>query len=67
MQSVGELLFQIAVGLFTIALGIFLRRRAGNSESSSALRLFAKVAFVLGALMVLFAMLLLLSIAVRVS
>lgn len=59
MQNTSELIIQIFVGLFTIFLGVYLRRKAGTSESSSALRLFAKIAFVLGVLMVTFAVLLL--------
>ncbi|MFP4301216.1 MAG: hypothetical protein ACLFQZ_04235 [Spirochaetaceae bacterium] len=59
MQNSSELMIQIFVGLFTIALGVYLRRKAGESESSSALRLFARIAFVIGTLMVLFALLLL--------
>lgn len=59
MQNTTELILQIFVGLFTISLGIYLRRKAGESESNSALRLFAKMALVLGTLMILFAVLLL--------
>lgn len=60
MQPVSELIIQIFVGLFTISLGVYLRRRAGEAESAKALRLFANMAFVIGFLMVLFAVLLLL-------
>lgn len=60
MVPVSELIIQIFVGLFTIALGVYLRYRAGEAESAKALRLFAKMAFVIGTLMVIFAVLLLL-------
>ena len=59
MQNTTELVIQIFVVLFTTSLGVYLRRKAGESESNSALRLFAKMAFVLGILMTLFAVLLL--------
>jgi hypothetical protein len=59
VQNTTELVIQLFVGLFTISLGIYLRGKAGESESNSALRLFAKIAFVIGTLMILFAVLLL--------
>lgn len=60
MVPAGELFVQIVVGLVTIALGVYLRRRAGEAESASALRLFSRIAFVIGTIMVVFALLLLL-------
>ena len=59
VPSLGELIVQIVVGLITIGLGIYLRRRAGAAESNKALRLFARMALVIGSLMVLFALLIL--------
>ncbi|MFP4330741.1 MAG: hypothetical protein ACOC45_08310 [Alkalispirochaetaceae bacterium] len=60
MPAASELIIQIFVGLFTIGLGVYLRRRAGDAESESALRLFSRIALTIGTTMVLLALLLLL-------
>ena len=58
MHSVPQLIPQIVIGFITILLGFYLRHKAGEGESTKALRLFARIALVLGGLMVIFALLL---------
>ena len=61
MLSTFELLLEIGVGLLTVALGLYLSRRARDNESKSALKVFARMAYVIGGIMIVLASILLIA------